>query len=137
MVEDNQGDIVLIKKAFNDAKISNQLFVCRDGKEGLDFLQKKAPFQDAVTPDLILLDINMPRLSGLELLKIIKKDPVLGLTPVVMLTTSESEKDILESYRLHVSSYIRKPVEFVEFLDAVQQIQNYWFSIVKYPVTAR
>lgn len=134
LVEDNQGDVVLIKKAFSDAKISNQIFVCRDGQEGLEFLKKEGQFADAETPDLILLDINMPRLNGLELLEIIKKDAVLGHIPVVILTTSESEEDILKSYQLHVSSYVRKPVEFVEFLAAVQQIQEYWFSIVKYPM---
>ncbi len=133
LVEDNQGDVILIKKAFSDAKISNKLAVCRDGQEGLEYLRKEGVFQDAQKPDLILLDINMPRMNGLELLEIIKKDPVLGVIPVVILTTSESEEDILKSYQLHVSSYIRKPVEFVEFLEAVQHIQEYWFSIVRYP----
>ncbi len=133
LVEDNQGDVVLIKKAFSDAKIANHLFVCRDGQEGLEYLRKEGEHQNALQPDLILLDINMPRLNGLELLEIIKKDPALGVIPVVILTTSESEEDILKSYQLHVSSYIRKPVEFTEFLEAVQHIQEYWFSIVKYP----
>ena len=133
LVEDNQGDVVLVKKAFSDAKISNNLSVCRDGQEGLEFLRKEGSYQNADTPDLILLDINMPRLNGLELLEIIKSDPVLSPIPVVILTTSESDEDILKSYQLHVSSFVRKPVEFVEFMNAVQQIQQYWFSIVKYP----
>lgn len=133
LVEDNEGDIVLIKKAFSDARLANKINVCRDGQEGHEFLKKEGKFSDAPTPDLILLDINMPKVTGLELLEIIKQDEQLKVIPVIMLTTSSSEEDILKSYRLHVSSFVQKPVEFVEFLDAIQQIQDYWFSIVKFP----
>lgn len=134
LVEDNPADVVLIKQAFSEVEIPHQLSVCRDGQEGLEYLRKENSFQNAETPDLVLLDINMPRLNGLELLEIIKTDDIMGVIPVVILTTSESEEDILKSYQLHVSSYIRKPVEFSEFLSAIQQIQEYWFSIVKYPM---
>ncbi|MEM6317775.1 MAG: response regulator [Bacteroidota bacterium] len=133
LVEDNEGDVLLIKKAFADARLANKINVCRDGQEGYEFLKKIGDFEDAPTPDLILLDINMPRVTGLELLEIIKQDEQLKVIPVIMLTTSTSEEDILKSYQLHVSSFVQKPVEFVEFLDAVQQIQDYWFSIVRFP----
>ncbi len=135
LIEDNQGDIILIKKAFAEAHIFNDLYICRDGQEGLDFLRQQVPFQQVPRPDLILLDINMPRLNGLELLQILKNDSALGSIPVVILTTSESEKDILKSYQLQVSSYIRKPVDYVEFHSAIQKIQDYWFSVVKFPNT--
>ena len=133
LVEDNQGDIVLIKKAFAEANIYNDLYICRDGQYGLDFLQHRGPYQTDTRPDLILLDINMPRLDGFELLRILKNDPPLSSIPVVILTTSESEEDILKGYQLQVSSDIRKPVDFVEFQYAIQKIQDYWFSIVKFP----
>jgi len=133
LVEDNEGDVVLIKKAFSDARLANKINVCRDGQEGYDFLKKMGKYVDAPTPDLILLDINMPKVTGLELLEMIKQDDALKIIPVIMLTTSSSEEDILKSYQLHVSSFVQKPVEFVEFLDAIQQIQDYWFSIVKFP----
>ena len=133
LVEDNQADIVLIKKAFADARLANVINVCRDGQEGYDFLKKIGKYAEAPTPDLILLDINMPRVTGLELLEMIKADDMVKTIPVIMLTTSASEEDVLRSYQLHVSSYIQKPVEFVDFLDAIQQIQDYWFSIVRFP----
>ena len=133
LVEDNEADVVLIKKAFADARLANKIHVCRDGQEGHDFLKKINNYADAPTPDLILLDLNMPKVTGLELLEMIKKDADLCIIPVIMLTTSTSEEDILKSYQLHVSSFVQKPVEFVEFLDAIQQIQEYWFSIVKFP----
>lgn len=133
LVEDNEGDVVLIKKAFSDARLANQISVCRDGQEGYEFLMKTGRYEDAPTPDLILLDINMPKVTGLELLEMIKKEDALRIIPVIMLTTSTSEEDILKSYQLNVSSFVQKPVEFVEFLDAIQQIQDYWFSIVRFP----
>jgi CheY-like chemotaxis protein len=133
LVEDNEGDVVLIKKAFSNGKIANKISVCRDGQEGYEFLKKEGRYADAPTPDLILLDINMPKITGLELLEMIKKDDNLKVIPVIMLTTSASEEDILKSYQFNVSSFVQKPVEFVDFLDAIKQIQNYWFSIVKFP----
>lgn len=133
LVEDNEGDIILIKKAFSDARLANSINVCRDGQEGYEFLMKSGEYSNAPTPDLILLDINMPKINGLELLELIKKEKHLSIIPVIILTTSTSEEDILKSYQLHVNSFIQKPVEFVDFLDAIQQIQDYWFSIVKFP----
>ena len=133
LIEDNEGDILLTKKAFSNGKIRNNLSVCRDGEEGLEFLYKKGKFADAVTPDLILLDLNMPKLNGQEVLEVIKNDSTLSAIPVIILTTSESERDIMKSYELHANSYIQKPVDFFQFLDVVKEVQNYWFSIVRIP----
>ncbi len=133
LIEDNEGDIVLTKKAFEDGKIRNNLNVCRDGQEGVDYLFKKGEYANATTPDLILLDLNMPKLGGREVLEQIKNDDRLKAIPVIVLTTSEDEMDIMKSYQLHANSYVRKPVDFLQFVDVVSEIQNYWFSIVKIP----
>ncbi len=136
LIEDNEGDILLTKKAFEDGKIRNNLSVCRDGEEGLEFLYKRGQFEGAVTPDLILLDLNMPKLNGQEVLERIKNDETLSSIPVVILTTSDSEEDIMKSYKLHANSYIKKPVDFFQFLEVVKEVQNYWFSIVRIPNNA-
>lgn len=133
LIEDNEGDIVLTKKAFERGKIGNNLSVCRNGKEGLDFLRKLGKYEDAPTPDLILLDLNMPGISGQEVLAEIKKEQELKTIPVVILTTSESDEDILKSYELQASSYIKKPVDFKQFGMVIQELQNYWFTVVKFP----
>ncbi len=133
LIEDNEGDIVLTKKAFERGKIGNNLSVCRNGQEGLNFLNKVDPYQQAPTPDLILLDLNMPGISGQEVLAEIKKVPTLKTIPVVILTTSESDEDILKSYQLQASSYIKKPVDFKQFGTVIQELQNYWFTVVKFP----
>ncbi|MEM9819889.1 MAG: response regulator [Bacteroidota bacterium] len=133
LIEDNEGDIVLTKKAFEDGKIRNNLNVCRDGQEGLDYLFRRGEYHDSVTPDLILLDLNMPKLGGREVLERIKNDERLSSIPVVILTTSEDETDILKSYQLHANSYVKKPVDFFQFVDVVREIQSYWFTIVKIP----
>lgn len=133
LIEDNEGDIILTKKAFKKGKISNKLNVCRDGKEGLDFLFKRNGKEDALTPDLILLDLNMPEVSGQEVLAEIKKDDELKVIPVIILTTSSSDEDILKSYQLHASGFIRKPVDFAQFGKVIMQIQDYWFTVIKFP----
>lgn len=133
LIEDNEGDIVLTKKAFEDGKIRNNLNVCRDGQEGLDYLFRRGEFANSVTPDLILLDLNMPKLGGREVLEQVKKDERLSAIPIVILTTSEDETDILKSYQLHANSYVKKPVDFFQFVDVVREIQSYWFTIVKIP----
>ncbi len=133
LVEDNEGDILLTKKAFKRGKIMNQLHVARDGEQALEFLFKRGKHVDAPTPDLILLDLNMPKLSGQEVLKRIKEDEDLKSIPVIILTTSTADEDILKSYQLQASSYIRKPVDFKQFGEVIQKLQDYWFTIVKFP----
>lgn len=133
LVEDSPGDVRLTMEALADAKISNDITVASDGVEALEILQRKGDFKDATRPDLILLDLNMPRMDGRELLGIIKADDNLRNIPVVVLTTSQSEKDILESYDLRANCYITKPVDLDQFLVVVNTIQEFWLSIVKLP----
>jgi len=133
LVEDSPGDVRLTIEALADAKISNDISVASDGVEALEFLRNEGDFVDAVRPDLILLDLNMPRMDGRELLGIIKDDDDLRHIPVVVLTTSQSEKDILESYDLRANCYITKPVDLDQFLVVVNSIQEFWLSIVKLP----
>ena len=133
LVEDSPGDVRLTKEALSDAKISNDINVAADGVEALEFLRREGPHSDAPRPDLILLDLNMPRMDGRELLGIIKADQDLRNIPVVVLTTSQSETDILESYDLRANCYISKPVDLDQFLVVVNSIQEFWLSIVKLP----
>jgi chemotaxis family two-component system response regulator Rcp1 len=132
-VEDSPGDVRLTIEALADAKITNNITVASDGLEALEILQQKGDFSEATRPDLILLDLNMPRMDGRELLGIIKADDSLRNIPVVVLTTSQSEKDILESYDLRANCYITKPVDLDQFLVVVNSIQEFWLSIVKLP----
>ena len=133
LVEDSPGDVRLTMEALADAKISNSITVASDGVEALEILQKTGEFSDATRPDLILLDLNMPRMDGRELLSIIKADDDLRNIPVVVLTTSQSEKDIFETYDLRANCYITKPVDLDQFLVVVNSIQEFWLSIVKLP----
>ncbi len=132
-MEDSPGDVRLTIEALADAKITNNITVASDGLEALEILQQKGDFSEATRPDLILLDLNMPRMDGRELLGIIKADDSLRNIPVVVLTTSQSEKDILESYDLRANCYITKPVDLDQFLVVVNSIQEFWLSIVKLP----
>lgn len=133
LVEDNDGDILLTRKALESSPLQSNMTVCKNGEDAVNFLFKRGNHEEATTPDLILLDWNLPRLNGAEVLREIKSDASLSLVPVIVLTTSESEEDILKSYQLHASSFIRKPVDFLEFDQAVQQLQQYWFHLVKLP----
>ena len=133
LVEDNEGDIVLTLEALKEAKINNVIQVVKDGEEALQYLRKQERFSNMETPDLILLDINLPKLNGKEVLAEIKKDEDLMIIPVVILTTSDSEKDILESYQYHANCYITKPVDFQKLMDVVHKIKDFWFSIVQLP----
>ena len=135
LVEDSPGDVRLTMEALADAKISNNITVASDGIEALAVLRKEGQFADAVRPDLILLDLNMARMDGRELLGIIKEDSDLKNIPVVVLTTSQSEADILESYDLRANCYITKPVDLDQFLVVVNSIQEFWLSIVKLPTS--
>ena len=133
LVEDNEGDIILTRQALKKANVTNGLSVAKDGDEALKYLRKKDEFANAETPDLILLDINLPKVDGMEVLAEIKNDETLKIIPVVMLTTSDSEKDIIRSYHNHANCYITKPVDFKKFIGVVQMIRDFWISIVKLP----
>ncbi len=133
LVEDNPGDAELTAIALKDGKVSNRLSVVVDGVEAMAFLRKEPPYQDAPRPDLILMDLNMPRKDGRETLAELRKDPFLHNIPVVILTTSESKRDVTESYQLNANCYITKPVEFEKFISIIRSIEDFWFTIVKLP----
>lgn len=130
LVEDNEGDIVLTLEAFEESKILNKFSVVRNGKEAIDFLFRRPPYQDASEPDIVLLDINLPLKSGIEVLQEVKSDDRVKHIPVIMLTTSSSEKDISLSYKHYANCYITKPVEVSKFLEAVTAIEHFWLQIV-------
>jgi CheY-like chemotaxis protein len=133
LIEDSEGDVRLVQEALKEGKLHNRLFVARDGVEGMDFLLKRGKHQDAVRPDLILLDLNMPKKDGREVLGEIKQHEDLKRIPVVILTTSNSEADILKTYNLHANCYIVKPLNLEEFIRVVRSIESFWLSIVKLP----
>ncbi len=133
LVEDNPGDVRLTQEAFRDSKIHNNLHVAQDGVEAMEFLLRKGLYSDAVRPDIILLDLNLPRMNGREVLNRIKEDENLKYIPVVVLTTSDDERDVLESYKLHANCYITKPVDLHRFIEIVKNIKEFWFSIVRLP----
>ena len=134
LVEDNPGDVRLTEEALREGKVKNRLHVVNDGVEAIDFLRCEGKYSDAVKPDLILLDLNLPRKDGREVLKEIKADPGLRVIPIVVLTTSAAEEDILKTYNLHANCYITKPVDLEQFLKIVRTIEDFWLSVVKLPV---
>ncbi|WP_235549546.1 response regulator [Paenibacillus sp. Soil766] len=133
LVEDNPGDIRLIVEVLKEGKIHNNLSVVEDGEEALAYLRREGSYRDAIVPDIILLDLNLPKINGTEVLAEIKKDPLLKYIPVIILTTSEAEQDILRAYDLHANCYITKPVNLEQFLTVVRSIENFWLTIVKLP----
>jgi CheY-like chemotaxis protein len=133
LVEDDPGDTLMIREAFADNKLRNRLSSVADGVEALAFLRREGEFADAPRPDLILLDLNLPRKDGREVLEEIKEDAVLRAIPVVVLTTSEAEEDILRSYSLHANAYVTKPVDFDRFIDVVRQIDEFFVEVVRLP----
>jgi CheY-like chemotaxis protein len=136
LVEDNPDDIDITKRALKEAKIVNQLWVVRDGQEAVDFLQHKGSFQDTGSspkPGLVLLDINLPKINGIEVLKIIKQDPELKMIPVVMLTVSKRDEDVVKSYNGGCNSFIQKPVNFENFVEVIKQISLYWGLLNIFP----
>jgi two-component system, chemotaxis family, response regulator Rcp1 len=133
LVEDSPGDVRLTREALKDAKVHISLHVASDGIEAMAFLECEGPHVNAPRPDLILLDLNLPRKDGRQVLKEIKESPTLRSIPVVILTTSSSEADVLQSYQLHANCYISKPVDLDGFLKVVQSIDNFWLSVVKLP----
>lgn len=133
LVEDSPDDALLMKEALKGGRITHSLHVVVNGVEALDFLHQRGRFAEAVRPDIILLDLNLPRKDGREVLAEVKADPDLKKIPVVVITTSNSEEDILKSYNLHANCYIQKPLGWGQFLEAVRAIENFWFGIVKLP----
>ncbi|MBX5493058.1 MAG: response regulator [Chloroflexi bacterium] len=133
LVEDSPADVDLTREALEDAKVSNNLHVVADGVEALAFLRREGPYVEAPRPDLILLDLNLPKKDGREVLAEIKADPALRRIPVVVLTTSEAEQDIVRSYDLHANCYITKPVDLDAFIEVVRSIEGFWLAIVRLP----
>ena len=133
LVEDDPGDVVLIQEAFADNKVRNRLHVVADGVEAIDFLRQQGDHAGARRPDLILLDLNLPRKDGREVLAEIKADDDLRRIPVVVLTTSKAEEDVLRSYKLHANAYVTKPVDFDRFIEVVRQIDDFFVTVVKLP----
>ncbi len=133
MIEDSPDDVDLTVEAFKDAKMRNHLHVVEDGVEALAFLRRAGRYANAVRPDLILLDLNLPRKDGREVLAEIKTDDDLALIPVVVLTTSQAEEDILRAYQLNANCYIIKPVDFEQFIKVVRSIEEFWFTVVTLP----
>lgn len=133
LVEDNPGDVLLTREALEESKVLNNLHVVNDGDEALEFLYQKGKYADAPQPDLILLDLNLPRRDGREVLAEIKEDSRLRVIPIVILTTSTSEEDILNTYELHANCYITKPLDLHQFVKVVKSVEDFWFSIVTLP----
>ena len=133
LVEDNPADIRLTQETFKEAKVRNRLSVVEDGFAAMDFLQRRGKYIDAPQPDLILLDLNLPKKDGRQVLEEIKQDPDLKRIPVVILTTSQAEEDIIKTYDLHANCYVKKPVGLEEFITIVKNIESFWLSIVKLP----
>jgi len=133
LVEDNPGDVRLTKEALRDAKVLNEIYVAKDGVEAMEFLNRKGRFSKVPLPDLILLDLNLPKKDGREVLAEIKEDQILKYIPVVVLTTSKADEDIVRTYNLHANAYITKPVDLNRFAEIIHVLNEFWFSIVKLP----
>ncbi|MBF0348387.1 MAG: response regulator [Magnetococcales bacterium] len=133
LVEDSPGDVELTREALCDSKLLNRLHVAEDGEEAMAFLRREGRFSNAIRPDVVLLDLNLPRKDGREVLEEIKADPDLKSIPVVVLTTSQADEDILRTYQLHANCYITKPVDLNQFFSVVQSVENFWFTVVKLP----
>ena len=133
LVEDDPGDVLMTREAFADHKLKNVLHVVDNGVDAMAFLRNEGPYADAPRPDLVLLDLNLPRMDGREVLAAVKADDELCSIPVVVLTTSEAEEDVLKSYQLHANAYVTKPVDFGRFLEVVRQIDDFFVTVVKLP----
>jgi CheY-like chemotaxis protein len=133
LVEDDEGDVLMTREAFEHYKIRNTLHVVTDGEQAIEFVRRSGEFADAPVPGLIMLDLNLPRRGGLEVLDELKSDPELRVIPVVILTTSQAEEDIVRSYSLHANAYVTKPVDFERFMDVIQQIDNFFITVVELP----
>ncbi|WP_342347616.1 response regulator [uncultured Nitrospira sp.] len=133
LIEDNPADIRLTQEAFREARLHNTIHVAQDGVSAMAFIRQTAPFQHAPRPDLILLDLNLPKKDGREILKEIKSDPHTRTIPVVVLTTSEDEGDVLRSYDLHANAYLVKPIDVLRFITMIRSLESFWLSVVKLP----
>ena len=133
IVEDNEGDVGLIEEVFEEAKIKNNIHVAEDGEEAVLYLRGKGKFSGSPRPDIIILDLNLPKKDGREVLREIKEDSNLKNIPVVVLTTSGAEKDIIRAYELHANAYVTKPIDFDQFINVIGSIVNFWLEIVKLP----
>jgi CheY-like chemotaxis protein len=133
LVEDDPGDVLMTREALNEAKVLHELHVTENGEAALDFLHRQGPYGDAPRPDLIFLDLNLPRIDGREVLARLKADPELRSIPVVVLTTSDAEEDVLRSYDLHANAYVTKPVDFTGFLAAVRQVDDFFVAVARLP----
>ena len=133
LVDDNPGDVRLTKESLYDAKVHNRMAVASDGFEAMAFLRREGAFAGATRPDLILLDLNLPRMNGFEVLDAIKEDPDLKRIPVVVLTTSQAEQDIIQSYNLYANAYVTKPVDLEQFINVIKAIEGFWLEIVQLP----
>ncbi|HQU28281.1 MAG: response regulator [Nitrospiraceae bacterium] len=133
LIEDNPADIRLTQEAFREARLQNTVHVVQDGVNAMAFIRQTAPFQQAPRPDLILLDLNLPKKDGREVLKEIKSDAHTRTIPVVVLTTSDDEADVLRSYNLHANAYLVKPIDILQFIKMIQSLEDFWLSVVKLP----
>jgi len=133
LVEDNPGDVQLTKEALENCKMVNKLYVAEDGEEALDFLYKRGEYVNMPKPDLVILDLNLPKKDGREVLQIIKQDDTLKTIPVVVLTTSKAEEDVIKTYKLHANCYVTKPLDLDRFIEVVKSIENFWMGIVVLP----
>jgi two-component system, chemotaxis family, response regulator Rcp1 len=137
LIEDNPADVLLIQEAFKEARIGNLISIARDGEEALQYLRREGSFTGAARPDLVLLDLHLPKRSGREVLAEIKNDPELAEIPVIILTTSSEDEDIHQAYRLHANCYLTKPVDIDAFLELVRGIDEFWLTLVKLPTERR
>ncbi len=133
LVEDDPGDVLMTREALADNKVTNRLFVVSDGVAAMQYLRREGDYADAVWPDLVLLDLNLPKMDGREVLAAIKSDEELCRVPVVVLTTSDAEEDVLRSYALHANAYVTKPVDFDRFIEVVRKIDDFFVSVVRLP----
>ncbi|MBA4146715.1 MAG: response regulator [Verrucomicrobia bacterium] len=133
LVEDNPGDVRLTQEALHEAKVFHRLTVAKDGVEALAILRREEPYSNTARPDVIFLDLNLPRKSGMEVLAEIKADEKFRSIPVVVVTSSQAEKDIVKSYHLHANCYVTKPIDLDQFIEFVKSIENFWFTVVKLP----
>jgi CheY-like chemotaxis protein len=133
LVEDDPGDVLMTREALAESKVLNNLTVVSNGEEALRYLLREGEYADAVRPDLVLLDLNLPRVDGREVLARVKADERLRTIPVVVLTTSEAEEDVLRSYQLHANAYVTKPVDFESFVDVIRQVDDFFISVVRLP----
>ena len=135
LVEDDEGDVLMTREALDEGKVFNRLSVVGDGVEAIAYLRREQPYADATRPDLVLLDLNLPKRDGRQVLEEVKADPDLRRIPIVVLTTSEAEEDVLRSYDLHANAYVTKPVDFDRFVEVIRQIDNFFISVVRLPTS--